>query len=78
MKESYRKGVANHPDPESCVVSQEASHRSVDRGIDGPGDRAVKEKLRDAQPVTNGEGNTDGGAHASRRTARAVKEPRHV
>ena len=34
MKESHRKGVANHPDPESCV----ASHRSVDRGIGGPGD----------------------------------------
>ena len=25
MKESYRKGVANHPDPESCVVSREAA-----------------------------------------------------
>ena len=25
MKESYRKGVANHPDPESCVASREAA-----------------------------------------------------
>jgi hypothetical protein len=25
MKESYRKGVVNHPDPESCV-----GHRKVD------------------------------------------------
>jgi hypothetical protein len=24
MKESYRKGIANHPDPESCV-----GHRKV-------------------------------------------------
>jgi hypothetical protein len=25
MKESYRKGVANHPDPESCVACREAA-----------------------------------------------------
>ncbi len=25
MKESHRKGVANHPDPESCVASREAA-----------------------------------------------------
>jgi len=25
MKESYRKGVATHPDPESCVASREAA-----------------------------------------------------
>ena len=25
MKESYRKGVANRPDPESCVASRKAT-----------------------------------------------------
>jgi len=25
MKESYREGPANHPDPESCVASREAA-----------------------------------------------------
>jgi hypothetical protein len=25
MEESYRKGLANHPDPESCVASREAA-----------------------------------------------------
>jgi hypothetical protein len=25
MKESHRKGVATHPDPESCVVSRKAT-----------------------------------------------------
>ena len=25
MKESHRKGLANHPDPESCVASREAA-----------------------------------------------------
>jgi hypothetical protein len=24
MKESYRKGIANHPDPESCVGRRKA------------------------------------------------------
>ena len=24
MKESHRKGIANHPDPESCVASRKA------------------------------------------------------
>src|SRR3984885_7222566 len=25
MEESYRKGLANHPDPESCVASRKAA-----------------------------------------------------
>ena len=25
MKESYRKGIANHPDPESCVGGRKAA-----------------------------------------------------
>jgi hypothetical protein len=25
MKESYRKGVANHPDPESCVANRKVA-----------------------------------------------------
>jgi hypothetical protein len=25
MKESHRKGIASHPDPESCVASREAA-----------------------------------------------------
>lgn len=29
MKESYRKGVANHPDPESCVGYREMSGEAL-------------------------------------------------
>jgi hypothetical protein len=29
MKESYRKGVANHPDPESCVANREAGGEAL-------------------------------------------------
>ena len=33
MKESYRKGVANHPDPEPCEGGREAALEALDRGI---------------------------------------------
>ena len=29
MKESYRKGVANHPDPESCVTNRKAAREAL-------------------------------------------------
>src|SRR5271157_1690192 len=29
MRESYRKGVANHPDPESCVASLKAAGEAL-------------------------------------------------
>ena len=29
MKESYRKGVATHPDPESCVASRKATTEAL-------------------------------------------------
>jgi len=33
MKESYKKGVANHPGPEPCEGSREAALEALDRGI---------------------------------------------
>jgi hypothetical protein len=33
MKESYRKGVANHPDPEPCEGGRNAALEALDRGI---------------------------------------------
>ncbi len=29
MKESYRKGIATHPDPESCVASRKATTEAL-------------------------------------------------
>ena len=29
MKESHRKGVANHPDPESCAGSRKAAREAL-------------------------------------------------
>ena len=37
MKESYRKGVANHPDPESCAGHREVPGEALDRGTDRQG-----------------------------------------
>src|ERR1700685_4628607 len=33
MKESYREGIANHPDPEPCEGSRNAALEALDRGI---------------------------------------------
>ena len=33
MKESYRKGIANHPGPEPCEGGREAALEALDRGI---------------------------------------------
>ena len=43
MKESCRKGVANHPDPEPCEGSREAALEALDRGICRPGIPEVDE-----------------------------------
>ena len=32
MKEPYREGIANHPDPESCAGGHEAVGEALDRG----------------------------------------------
>ena len=33
MQESYREGVANHPDPEPCEGGRKAALEALDRGI---------------------------------------------
>src|SRR6267378_4335069 len=33
MQESYRKGVANHPDPEPCECAGNSGLEALDRGI---------------------------------------------
>jgi len=37
MKKSHRKGVANHPDPESCRAHREVRLEALDRGTCGLG-----------------------------------------
>jgi len=33
MKESYRKGIANHPDPEPCESGRKVALEALGRGI---------------------------------------------
>ena len=74
MKESYRKGLADHPDPESCLASRKAAIEAL------PGVHAGRvlscEIIATGVPTSfsQAEGNTDGSAIASaRRTARSLR-----
>ena len=51
MQESYRKGIANHPDPEPCEGSRKAALEALDRGTCRLGIPEVDE-LRNSQNQT--------------------------
>ena len=68
MQEPHRKGVAIHPDPESCASGHKARARSVDRGREG---RVLSREIynRRASGGLLGVAALDGGArpHLARR-----------
>src|SRR6266478_2581121 len=74
MKESYRKGVANHPDPESCVVSREGGIEALTGAHAG---RVLSCEIIATRVPTSfrmAEDNTGGCAIASvRRTLRSLR-----
>ena len=46
MKEPYRVGAANHPDPESCVVSRKVGHEALTGAQRGkPQTRKIKKSI---------------------------------
>ena len=66
MKESYREGLANHPDPESCVASREAAIEALTGAHAG---RVLScEIIATGVPTlfSKAEGHTRAGAIASR------------
>jgi len=74
MKESYRKGVASHPGPESCVASRKAAIEALTGGSAG--------RVLSCEIIANGvptpfikvEGNTGGHVIASIRwTPRSLR-----
>src|SRR5215472_11265805 len=72
MKESHRKGVASHPDPESCMASREAAIEAFTGAH--AGSVLSCEIIATGVPTSfrMAEGNTGGCAIASiRRTSRA-------
>jgi hypothetical protein len=74
MEESYRKGVASHPGPESCVVSRKAAIEALTGGSAG---RVLScEIIETGVPTlfSIAEGNTGGCAIASIRwTPRSLR-----
>ena len=62
MKESYRKGVAIHPDPESCVSSREAAIEALTGAHAGRVLSCEIIATRVPTPFSMAEGSIDGGA----------------
>jgi hypothetical protein len=52
MRESYRKGIANHPGPEPCEGSREAALEALDRGIRRLGIELAKSGMQGADGVS--------------------------
>jgi hypothetical protein len=74
MQESHRKGVAIHPDPESCVVAREGAIEALTGAHAG---RVLScETIATGMPTlfSKAEGHTCAGAIASRRaTPRSLR-----
>src|SRR5678815_1576384 len=79
MKESHRKGLANHPDPESCMARREAAIEALTGAQAGRVlSCEISVLLQSADGVRSLEGNIARCAPASgARTLRSLR-PRHV
>ena len=65
MKESHRKGVASHPDPESCVASRKAAIEALTGAHAGRVLSCEIIAIGVPTPFSVAEGNTAGGDIAS-------------
>ena len=78
MKESRGKGIASHPDPESCVASRKAGREAL-TGAHAGGVLSREIFInQDADAVQRAEGNTGGCAIASTDWTCEVEDPRHA
>ena len=74
MKESHRKGVAIHPDPESCIGSRKAAIEALTGAHAGRVLSCEVIATGVPTPFSMAEGNTDGYDIASpRRTPRSLR-----
>ena len=78
MKESCRKGVANHPGPEPCEGSREAALEALDRGIYRLGIELRKRECGEPTVSPQPEGNKATCANASASRPCGVEDPMHV
>ena len=61
MKESHRKGPANHPDPESCGLAREGGAEALTGAHTGQVLSCEIKTSRVPTPLNNAEGHTVGG-----------------
>jgi len=78
MKESYRKGVANHLGPESCVVSRKAGREAL-TGVQAGWVLSRERKLVPGADVVKQGGRQQGGSrYREAPPPGAVGDPRHA
>ena len=74
MKESHRKGVATHPDPESCMASRKATIEALTGALAG---RVLScEIIAFGVPTLYHEAEGDAARGASASLARTLRSPR--
>jgi len=78
MEESYRKGIANHPGPESCEGGREAALEAFDRGICRPGIELRNRQIRGTTASGSPEVNNAVCANASTLSPCGVEGPEHA
>lgn len=78
MKELYKKGVATHLGPESCVASREGRGEALTGGSAGRAIEPRKSHFRCADAIVNAEGNRFDDASARHRATPRGQRPWHA
>ena len=78
MQVHHDEGIANRIDPESCAVAREDHGEALTGDDIGQPSSLVMNIVPGADAFSSVEGNTDGGAIASTRTARRGRRTWHV
>ena len=72
MKESYRKGTASHPDPESCGSGRKASAEALTGAHAGQPSSCEIRSFGVSTPLSEAEGLTEGGAMGEPTTPKQI------
>ena len=78
MKESYRKGPANHPGPEPCEGGRKTALEALDRGICGLGIELRNLRFRELTVLSEPESNKAVRDSASALRPCGVEDPTHA
>ena len=78
MQESYRKGIANHPGPESCVMGCKGCHEALTGVQAGWVSNAKSTLFREPTSSGKAEGNSGGRQYCETPPPCVVGDPRHA